>query len=160
MAEVGTDETTGTETVIITHGEMVQGKEAHILREIIALARLQCRTDTQRMIRKRRKRVSVVDLLLPLLCSITDIICLNRISPREPPLRYPLMDHREHLRLRPNGSRTSRDMELDIPPSPPPVEITLAERRASARPFSPVRRYFWSSPQSGAQSYARTWARI
>jgi hypothetical protein len=23
-----------------------------------------------------------------------------------------------------------RDMELDIPPSPPPVEITLAERRA------------------------------
>jgi hypothetical protein len=75
MAEVGTDETTGTETVIITHGEMVQGKEAHILREIIALARLQCRTDTQRMIRKRRKASKCRGpFYYHLLCSITDII--------------------------------------------------------------------------------------
>jgi hypothetical protein len=39
LAEVGTGEMTGTETetVIITHEEIVQGNEAHILREIIVL---------------------------------------------------------------------------------------------------------------------------
>jgi hypothetical protein len=46
LAEVGTGEMTGTETetVIITHEEIVQGNGAHILREIIVL--LHYRMDT------------------------------------------------------------------------------------------------------------------
>lgn len=54
-----------------------------------------------------------------------------RISPREPP--SPISTRAPSQAPPPSQSAPEpppQDMELDIPPSPPPIEATLAERRA------------------------------
>jgi hypothetical protein len=72
-----------------------------------------------------------------------------RISPREPPSPVYTRGPSQAPPVSQPAPQLPQDMELDIPPSPPPVETTLAERRAKRQAI--LAKYAGSSSTSQSQ---------